>query len=146
MASNFYIFAPEFTADANAYRQLMATEGVPAADGAVARLQEAATAATEAMGGRVVKFWADNVMATFPTVHQARAAAEATMILVPCAAGIGWGEVEDRGDDLVGLEVCDACKLGEDEAEEGEILPTPGAKAELSKSSVGERGEHGNPT
>jgi class 3 adenylate cyclase len=126
------------------YRQLMA-ESRPAANAAVELLQEAAAFATERHGGRVVKFWADNVMAAFPTVQQAHAAAEATMALVPSAAGIGWGEVEDRGDDLVGLEVCDACKLGEDEAEEGQILPTEAAKAELSKSSVGERGEYGNP-
>jgi class 3 adenylate cyclase len=124
------------------YRQLMA-QSRPAANAAVELLQEAATFATERHGGRVVKFWADNVMAAFPTVQQAHAAAEATMALVPSAAGIGWGEVEDRGDDLVGLEVCDACKLGEDEAEEGCVLLTPAAKEEFGPERVGARPEPG---
>lgn len=41
--------------------------------------------------------------------------------------GIGWGDVLDLGDDIFGLEVNLASKLGEDVARPGEALLTPAA-------------------
>ncbi|HET7747160.1 MAG TPA: hypothetical protein VFM29_07650, partial [Vicinamibacteria bacterium] len=46
--------------------------------------------------------------------------------------GIGYGDVLDLDQDMFGLEVNLASKLGEDLAEPGEALLTPGAAAALS--------------
>jgi class 3 adenylate cyclase len=47
--------------------------------------------------------------------------------------GIGWGDVLDIEDDMFGLEVNLASKLGEDLAEPGEALLTPSAAAALDR-------------
>jgi class 3 adenylate cyclase len=125
------------------FSRLMEEQGVDAALSAVTRLQEVATAATEAEGGRVVKFWADNVLALFPDVRSAVRAAEATMVLVPSAAGVGYGEILDTGSDLFGVEVNNACRLGEDEADGGCVLLTDAAKKEFGPERVGARPEPG---
>jgi adenylate cyclase len=46
--------------------------------------------------------------------------------------GLGWGDVLDLGDDVFGLEVNLASKLGEDVARPGEALLTPAAVQALS--------------
>lgn len=48
--------------------------------------------------------------------------------------GIGWGDVLDLGDDIFGLEVNLASKLGEDLARPGEALLTPAAVEGLPPS------------
>jgi class 3 adenylate cyclase len=49
--------------------------------------------------------------------------------------GIGWGDVLDLGDDVFGLEVNLASKLGEDVARPGEALLTPAAVQALPAAS-----------
>jgi class 3 adenylate cyclase len=119
------------------FSRLMEEQGVDAALEAVERLQEVARAATEAMGGRVVKVWADNVMALFPDVRSAVLAAKATMALVPSASGVGWGPVHETDGDAFGVEVNNACRLGEDEAEGCCCLLTDAAKAEVGPTGGG---------
>ena len=46
--------------------------------------------------------------------------------------GVGWGDVLDLGDDIFGLEVNLASKLGEDIARPGEVLLTPAAVQALT--------------
>jgi class 3 adenylate cyclase len=46
--------------------------------------------------------------------------------------GVGWGDVLDLGDDIFGLEVNLASKLGEDVARPGEALLTPAAVQALT--------------
>lgn len=119
------------------FSRLMEEQGVSYALGAVAQLQEAARNAAEAAGGRVVKCWADNVMAVFPTVRAAQRAADATLEIVTAAAGIGFGDVLDIGDDLYGVEVNNACRLGEDVAESGQVLLTEAARISVEKGGLG---------
>jgi class 3 adenylate cyclase len=95
-------------------------------------------------GGRLVKVEADSLLLAFPDAARACSAAlalEAALARanrgrpaserVAFSYGIGFGEVLDLGDDLLGLEVNLASKLGEDRARRGEILLTPGAVAAL---------------
>ena len=95
--------------------------------------------------GRLVKVEADSLLLAFPDAERA---CRAALAMWPAIArlnrgqpaservafsfGIGFGEVLDLGDDLLGLEVNLASKLGEDRARPGEILLTPGAVAALS--------------
>lgn len=96
-------------------------------------------------GGRLVKLEADSLLLAFPDAAGACGAALAMDAAlarlnrgqpaserVLMSYGIGFGEVLDLGDDLLGLEVNLASKLGEDRARRGEILLTPGAVAALS--------------
>ena len=57
--------------------------------------------------------------------------------------GIGWGDVLDLGDDIFGLEVNLASKLGEDRALPGEILLTPAAAAAVATALAGQLSPHG---
>jgi class 3 adenylate cyclase len=50
--------------------------------------------------------------------------------------GIGWGEVLDLEEDIFGLEVNLASKLGEDLAEPGEALLTPSAALALDEETL----------
>jgi class 3 adenylate cyclase len=94
--------------------------------------------------GRLVKLEADSLLLAFP---DAETACRAALAMSPAIArlnrgrpaservafsfGIGFGEVLDLGNDLLGLEVNLASKLGEDRARPGEILLTPGAVVAL---------------
>jgi class 3 adenylate cyclase len=51
--------------------------------------------------------------------------------------GVGWGDVLDLGDDVFGLEVNLASKLGEDVARPGEALLTPAAVQALTAAQRG---------
>lgn len=99
----------------------------------------------EKFGGAVIKRIADSWMLAFPT---ARAGLNALTGMqraldamnsgrpadqrVYLCAGLGWGEMLVVGDeDLFGVEVNYAAKLGEDIARPYEILLTPDAVAEL---------------
>ena len=95
-------------------------------------------------GGRLIKVEADSLLLAFPDGARA---CRAALAMLPALArlnrgrppserlafsfGIGFGEVLDLGNDLLGLEVNLASKLGEDTARPGEILLTPGAVATL---------------
>ena len=109
------------------------------------QMQEAGRPAVAGNGGRVIKFDADNLFATFEDPEDALESAidilrafDAVNIVAPLdrdiygSIGIGYGEtlvIEDQ--DMFGPEVNIACKLGEDLACKSEILLTQAAFSEL---------------
>jgi class 3 adenylate cyclase len=97
--------------------------------------------------GRLVKVEADSLLLVFPDPARAcratLAMAKALERLnrgkpaseqVAFSFGIGFGEVLDLGEDVLGLEVNLAAKLGEDRALPGEVLLTEAAAAALPAS------------
>lgn len=102
------------------------------------QMQEASRPAVVTNGGRIIKFDADNLFATFEDPEDALESAidilrafDAVNIVAPLdrdiygSIGIGYGEtlvIEDQ--DMFGSEVNIACKLGEDLACKSEILLT----------------------
>ena len=90
-----------------------------------------AEAAVNAHAGSLVKSWADDIAAVFPTVRQAVGAAETVTQLIPSSAGIGFGETVLEDGDLWGVEVNRASRLGEDIAGVGQVLLTNAARLNL---------------
>ena len=95
-------------------------------------------------GGRVVKVEADSLMLAFPDAAAACRGVDAmerglrrvnrgrpTNEQLAFSYGIGFGQVLDLEDDVFGLEVNLASKLGEDLARPGEVLLTPSAAETL---------------
>ena len=113
------------------------------------RLARVISPIVEAHGGRILRYEADNVFALFPDTESAvRCAAEAQRNVeiandpLPAAAeiyiaiGVGYGRILLVGDDdAYGDEMNIACKLGEDLAEQGEILLTASAHEAIDKDS-----------
>jgi class 3 adenylate cyclase len=111
----------------------------------IRQMEEAATPAVVGNGGRVIKQEADNLYATFDQPAGALEAAldifrafQAVNSVVPSdrdihgSIGIGYGETLVVGDeDLFGVEMNLASKLGEDVAQGGEILLTAAAHRAL---------------
>lgn len=95
----------------------------------VRRMQRAGAEIIAALGGQLVKGWADNLFAVFPEVEPAREAARRLHRRVPISAGIGYGRILLPPGDLWGREINAASRLGEDVAGCGEILLTDSAKA-----------------
>jgi len=109
------------------------------------QMQEAARPAVVTNGGRIIKFDADNLFATFEDPEDALESAidilrafDAVNVVAPLdrdiygSIGIGYGEtlvIEDQ--DMFGSEVNIACKLGEDLACKSEILLTQAAYSGL---------------
>jgi len=93
-------------------------------------------------GGTVIKYLADNMIATFPATDDAAGAALAINRAIveggerfTVAMGLDYGRfllVDDC--DCYGDPVNVACKLGEDVAESGEVLLTAAARARLDSS------------
>ena len=96
-------------------------------------------------GGELVKVEADSFLIRYDDVAAACKGVtelDATLVRlnegradderVHFSYGIGYGDVLDLDDDMFGLEVNLASKLGEDLAEHGEALLTPAAAAALS--------------
>lgn len=90
--------------------------------------------------GRLVKIEADSLLLEFPRLQDACGGVQAIETLLRdrnrglaerdqlwFSYGLGWGDVLDLGDDIFGLEVNLASKLGEDVARPGEALLTPAA-------------------
>lgn len=119
--------------DMAGFSGLMEREGVSAALAAVTHFRNVGMAAVETYAGTWVKAWADNFMATFPTVSQAKWAAQHVTALMRSSAGIGWGEVKCEPADLWGVEVNRASRLGEDIAKAGQILLTEAAQRALGQ-------------
>jgi adenylate cyclase len=106
------------------------------------RLERVVSPIIEAHGGRVLRVEADNIFALFSDTESAvRCSAEVQRNVeianepLPAASeiyiaiGIGYGRVLLVGDDdAYGDEMNVACKLGEDLAEQGEILLTAAAR------------------
>jgi adenylate cyclase len=96
----------------------------------------------ERHGGAVVKYDADNMLATFPTVGEAASAALAINRAIVEGAerfsvsmGVDFGRfLLIDGAECYGDPVNVACKLGEDVADSGEVLLTAAARAHLEPS------------
>jgi len=113
------------------------------------RLVSAAAPALEAAGGEIVKVEGDSLLLRFDGVKEA---CHGVDVLEGClrrlnragpkderlafSYGIGYGDVLDLEDDLFGLEVNLASKLGEDMARPGEALLTPAAAAALDGAEL----------
>jgi class 3 adenylate cyclase len=127
-----------FVLDVSGFSASVATNGILPFLARVSQMRATVVPAIEARGGEVVKFIADDVMAAFPTVDAALAAAleiraaidvglgvpQEDMRFQVCI-GIGYGPtLHVPSTDLWGDEVNLAFKLGEDIAGPGEILLT----------------------
>ncbi len=95
-------------------------------------------------GGEVVKVEGDSLLVRFADVHAACRGVDAIEVClrdvnrgkpaderVAFSYGVGYGDVLDLEEDMFGLEVNLASKLGEDMARPGEVLLTPAAAAAL---------------
>lgn len=110
--------------------------------GHIRRMQKLMAPLVEAHGGRVVKFVADNLFATFATSEAAALAAVAMQrTLQARQAGFAIAIGIDHGrflllpeGDAWGDTINVACKLGEDLAAAGEILLTQAARAALPEA------------
>lgn len=114
----------------------------------ICAMEESARPAVEGNRGRVIKVEADNLFAIFDHPADAVEAAldifrafEAVNSVVPDdrdihgSIGIGYGDLLIVGhEDVFGVEMNHACKLGEDIAGPNELLLTPSAHAALAES------------
>lgn len=114
------------------------------------RLERVVSPIIEAHGGRVLRVEADNIFALFADTDAAvRCSTEVQRNVeianepLPAASeiyiaiGIGYGRVLLVGnDDAYGDEMNVACKLGEDLAEQGEILLTASAREAIGASTT----------
>jgi len=105
---------------------------------------EGATAVVRRTGGLVLKVEADSLLLLYEDATQACAGVEAIDAFLETfnrarppdeqarfSYGIGYGDLLDLDEDIFGLEVNLASKIGEDLARPGEILLTPDAAASL---------------
>lgn len=119
------------------------------------RATTAARKVIEQTGGEVVKVEGDSLLLRYDHPDDAcRGVAELDALLasmnkgrpdneqVHFSYGVGYGDVLDLDDDMFGLEVNLASKLGEDVAEPGEALLTPSAAAALSPAMLRRLVEH----
>jgi adenylate cyclase len=113
------------------------------------RAVEAASAIVSKDGGRIVKVEGDSLLLTYGDVASAcRGVGELDRLLhrlnrgLPAnerlrfSYGVGYGDLLDLDDDLFGLEVNLASKLGEDLARPGEALLTPAAGAAADPTTL----------
>jgi class 3 adenylate cyclase len=112
------------------------------------RLARLVTPIIERHGGQVLKREADNIYAIFPDAASAVRCAQEMLHYVSVAndmlpaneevdisLGVGYGEVlVVGGNDMFGDEMNLACKLGEDLAEQHELLITPAAHDALGEA------------
>ena len=110
------------------------------------------TPCIEAAGGVVVKSEADNLYCLFPDVDSAVRGSQAIMARLAAetatlpserrlyaSIGIGYGRILNvEASDIFGDEVNLASKLGEDIAQQGEILLTPAARTQVPALAVRE--------
>ena len=104
----------------------------------IRRLRRVADMVIAENSGDVIKAEADNLFCLFPLVDDALAAARRIIEWLPAevyaSIGIGFGPMLLVGeDDMLGSEVNLASKLGEDVADDGEILLTQSARAALAR-------------
>jgi adenylate cyclase len=116
------------------------------------RIARRASEAVRPSRGRLVKVEADSLLLTFPDVPRACRGVERIEALVRSlnrrlpenerlrfAYGIGYGDLLELEDDVFGLEVNLASKIGEDLAEPGEALLTPAASEALRRTALERR-------
>jgi class 3 adenylate cyclase len=104
----------------------------------IRRLRRVADTVVADNRGDVIKAEADNLFCVFHSVDDALAAARRIIDGLPAevyaSIGIGFGPMLLVGDDdMLGSEVNLASKLGEDVADDGEILLTQAARAALTE-------------
>ena len=113
------------------------------------RFTEAAGKVVSRSGGEIVKVEADSLLLRYDDVAAACAGVEALESLLrkmnralPAnerlrfSYGIGYGDVLDLDEDMFGLEVNLASKIGEDLARPGEALLTPSAAGALDAAGL----------
>ena len=108
----------------------------------IRRMQALTAPIVQRHGGAVVKYDADNMLASFPTVDAAAGAALAINHAIAEGAerfsvsmGVDFGRfLLIDGAECYGDPVNVACKLGEDVADSGEVLLTAAARAQLDPS------------
>jgi adenylate cyclase len=113
------------------------------------RVAEEAATVVRKTGGDLVKAEGDSLLIRYDDVDRAcRGVAELESALARLnrgrpqneqlhfSYGIGYGDVLDLDEDMFGLEVNLASKLGEDLAEPGEALLTPSAAAAVSAATL----------
>jgi class 3 adenylate cyclase len=129
------------TLDMSGFSRTTRQRGIVAFLLMIQRMKQLAGPAITVEGGEVVKAEADNLYCLFPDVPQALRAAgailrqldEANLAFaadrcIYAAIGIGFGRIlHIPGEDLFGDQVNLACKLGEDVAQQGEVLLTAAA-------------------
>jgi adenylate cyclase len=116
------------------------------------RVARQAPEAVRPAGGRVVKVEADSLLLTFADVRRACRGVERIEALLGrlnrrlpenerlrFAYGIGYGDLLELEDDVFGLEVNLASKVGEDLAKPGEALLTPAAAEALKDAALARR-------
>jgi class 3 adenylate cyclase len=135
--------------DMSGFSRVTRSRGIVHILSMIRRMQVLCRPIIEANGGRMVKCEADNLFCGFATPRAAlQAAIEMREAVrrdaldredddrIGLSIGIGWGRVLDiDGQDLFGDAVNMASKLGEDIAQEGEILLTDSAVAAVQTSS-----------
>ena len=145
LAETFQRRAAVLVLDMCGFGRLTAKYGITFYLSMIVQMEDAATPAVHNNGGRVVKQEADNFFAVFPHPADALEAAldvfnafRAVNSVLPDdrdvhgSIGIGFGDVLVIGhEDVYGDEMNDACRLGEDLGQKGEILLTPDAHAAL---------------
>jgi class 3 adenylate cyclase len=113
------------------------------------RVAEEAASVVRRTGGDLVKAEGDSLLIRYPDVDRAcRGVSELESALARLnrgrpaneqlhfSYGIGYGDVLDLDEDMFGLEVNLASKLGEDFAEPGEALVTPSAAAAAGRATL----------
>lgn len=110
------------------FSQLSVYPGIATALIQIWRMRQVGEEVVKEYGGELIKVAADNVYATFPSVTSAELAALSFVSKVPCSCGIGFGRLILPPGDIWGVEMNEASKLGEDEAQYGQILYTTAAR------------------
>ena len=135
-----------FVLDSCSFSRLVRTAGIIHQLSLLERLERLVLPIIQAAGGRLLRREADNLFAIFSGAGAAAAAAAAVIQAVATAngplpaaeeiyvsIGIGYGSVLVVGDDdLFGDEMNLACKLGEDVAQQSEVLLTANAYEALA--------------
>lgn len=111
--------------DMAGFSSTAANEGIISALKRIRNFQTYSARCIEIYGGKVVKYYADNVLASFCDLESARLAALDATAFNDASAGIAEGYVLPVTGDLYGMPVNVASRLGEDEAEAGEVLEAP---------------------
>jgi class 3 adenylate cyclase len=136
--------------DMSGFSRTTRTRGIVAFLLMIHQMKRLAGPAIAGEGGVVVKAEADNLYCVFDTVPQALRAAEGILgrlaaanaatseeRCIYAAMGIGFGRIlHIEGEDLFGDEVNLACKLGEDVAQQDQILLTQSAAAEAADAGL----------
>ena len=134
-----------FVLDMAGFSRLTAVYGIIHYLAMIHTMRESAIPTIHACGGSLIKPEADNLFAIFPEPAQALEAAKAIFHSLDQinkgrsishsiwgSVGIGYGDAVVVGaEDLFGMEMNLACKLGEDLADAMEVLLTPAAYQRL---------------